>query len=78
MEPLCGVYGSACADPIRRCLDAADYRTTAFHHDVRVGTLPLEHLRAFGDPAMLFFNVNTPDDVVRAHALPRHGPTASS
>jgi len=36
---------------------------------VKVGTLPLERVRAFGDPAVLFFNVNTPEDLEQAEAL---------
>jgi len=35
---------------------------------VKVGTLPLERVRAFGDPDVLFFNVNSPADLERAEA----------
>ena len=40
-----------------------------FHADVKVGTLPLERVRAYGDPDVLFFNVNTPADLERAEAV---------
>jgi molybdopterin-guanine dinucleotide biosynthesis protein A len=66
VEPLCAVYGAACQAPIERRIAAGDVRAIAFHDDVRVGTLPLARVRAFGDPARLFFNVNTPEDVERA------------
>lgn len=69
VEPLCGVYGPACEDPIRRSVENEDLRTTTFHSEVRPGTLPLEQIATHGDPALLFFNLNTPDDLARAEAL---------
>ncbi|HZI21316.1 MAG TPA: molybdenum cofactor guanylyltransferase [Gemmatimonadales bacterium] len=68
VEPLCAVYGPACGPPIERQLERGDLRAIAFHTDVKVGTLPLERVRAFGDPDELFFNVNTPADLERAEA----------
>jgi molybdopterin-guanine dinucleotide biosynthesis protein A len=69
VEPLCGVYGPACEDPIRRSIENEDLRTTAFHSEVRAGTLSLEQVTTHGDPEVLFFNVNEPDDLARAEAL---------
>lgn len=69
IEPLCGVYGPACAAPITRNLDDEDYRAIGFHDAVRVGRLPLDAVRRFGDPDVLFYNVNTPDDLVQAEEL---------
>ena len=69
LEPLCAVYGPACRAAIERAFERGDRRAIAFHEDVRVGTLPLEQVRAFGDPAVLFFNVNRPEDLERAEAL---------
>lgn len=69
LEPLCAVYGPACAPAIARRLDQGDLKAIAFHPDVRVGILPLAAVQRFGDPAELFFNVNTPDDLARAEAI---------
>lgn len=69
LEPLCAVYGPACGPAIARRLDSGDLQAISFHPDVRVGILSLAQVRAFGDPAELFFNVNTPDDLERAEAL---------
>jgi molybdopterin-guanine dinucleotide biosynthesis protein A len=69
VEPLCAVYGPACRGAIERRLDAGDLRAIAFHDDVRVGILSLDQVRRFGDPAELFFNVNTPEDLERAEAV---------
>ena len=66
VEPLCAVYGPACAAAIAKCHAAGDDRAIAFHDEVRVGTLSLARVRQLGDPARLFFNVNTPADLERA------------
>jgi molybdopterin-guanine dinucleotide biosynthesis protein A len=74
VEPLCAAYGPACLRPIAERLDAGDLRAIAFHPRISVGILPLAEIRAFGDPAFLFFNVNTADDLARADELwRRHG-----
>ena len=69
VEPLCAVYGPACGPAIERQLARNDLRAIGFHADVKVGTLPLERVRAYGDPDVLFFNVNTPADLERAEAV---------
>jgi molybdopterin-guanine dinucleotide biosynthesis protein A len=69
LEPLCAVYGSACAPAIEKRLAAGDLKAISFHDDVRVGILSLARVRTFGDPDELFFNVNTPQDLERAEAL---------
>ncbi|MEE8134615.1 MAG: hypothetical protein V3T56_06135, partial [Gemmatimonadales bacterium] len=68
-EPLCGVYGPTCKDPIQKSLDQEDYRTTSFHETLRIGRLPLEQVQAFGEPETLFFNVNVHDDITHADEL---------
>jgi molybdopterin-guanine dinucleotide biosynthesis protein A len=74
LEPLCAVYGPACGPAIERQFAGGDLRAIGFHSDVTVGTLPLDRVRAFGDPAVLFFNINTPQDLERAEAVWRqHG-----
>ena len=69
VEPLCAGYGPACAAAIAASLEAGDLRAIGFHRAVRVGRLPLEMVRRLGDPARLFFNINTADDLARADAL---------
>jgi molybdopterin-guanine dinucleotide biosynthesis protein A len=75
LEPLCAAYGPACLEPIAGRLDAGDLRAVSFHPRISVGILPLAEVRAaYGDPAFLFFNVNTADDLARADELwRRHG-----
>ncbi len=72
VEPLCGYYDVTCVPAIERRLEAGDYRVIGFYDDVRVARLNEERVRAFGDPALLFLNINTPDDLELAE---RHAST---
>lgn len=77
-EPLCAAYGPRCRAAIEAALARGDRRAIAFHGDVDVGILPLSEVAALGDPARLFFNVNTPEDLQEAEALWRlHGSSRS-
>lgn len=69
VEPLCAAYGPACAGAIRAALARGDQRAIGFHGDVRVSRLPAAEVLKYGDPDVLFFNVNTPDDLQQAEAL---------
>lgn len=69
MEPLCAAYGPACRDAIAESLAAGDLRAIGFHDRIRVGILPLAEVRALADPDLLFFNVNTADDLAKADQL---------
>jgi molybdopterin-guanine dinucleotide biosynthesis protein A len=63
VEPLCAAYGPACREAIARSLDEGDLRAISFHERIGVGILPLSEVGSFGDPELLFFNVNTADDL---------------
>ena len=71
VEPLCAAYGSACGPAIRAALERGEARAVGFHPYVRVARLPREDVLQYGDPDVLFFNVNTPDDLERAERLCR-------
>jgi molybdopterin-guanine dinucleotide biosynthesis protein A len=66
VEPLCGWYSARCLAAVEASLARDDLRVVGFHRDVKVVTLPAERVRAFGDPARLFSNVNTPADLEAA------------
>jgi molybdopterin-guanine dinucleotide biosynthesis protein A len=66
LEPLCAFYSPACVPAIERRLDANDMRVISFFEEVRVERVPEREVRRFGDPAVLFMNVNTPDDLALA------------
>jgi molybdopterin-guanine dinucleotide biosynthesis protein A len=69
LEPMCAGYGPATEPAIAACLDAGDLRAISFHSRIKVGILSAERVRSFGDPAVLFFNVNTAEDLAEADQL---------
>ena len=71
VEPLCAAYGSACGPAIRAALERGDARAVGFHPWVRVARLAREAVLQYGDADVLFFNVNTADDLARAEHLCR-------
>lgn len=79
VEPLCAAYGPACRGAIAASLDAGDLRAIGFHAAIRVGILPHADVERLGDPALLFYNVNTADDLAHADELwRRHASSPSS
>jgi len=71
LEPLCAAYGPACGPAIRAALARGDNRAIGFHSDVRVARMPRERVLQYGDPEVVFFNVNQPEDLVRGESLCR-------
>jgi molybdopterin-guanine dinucleotide biosynthesis protein A len=69
VEPLCAAYGPACVAAIAESLNQGDLRAIGFHGRIRPGILPLDAVGALGDPNLLFFNVNTADDLAKADQL---------
>jgi len=75
LEPLCAFYAPACVPAIERRLAAGDRRVIGFYDDVRVARLGAEQVARYGDPALLFMNVNTPEEriLAEAHGAPTDG-----
>jgi len=75
VEPLCAFYATACLPAIEQSLAEGDRRVVGFHAQVRVARLRADEVAAFGDPELMFMNVNAPDDLARAeaHAATAHG-----
>lgn len=71
LEPLCAFYGAACRAAIEAALDRGDGHVISFFPDVRLRVIPRDEVAAFGDPALLFLNVNAPEDRVRAEEATR-------
>lgn len=78
VEPLLAAYGPACEAAIEGALARGDRRAIAFHPAVRVRIVPLERVRTFGDPARIFFNVNSADDLQHAEGTWREPGSARS
>lgn len=71
VEPLCAAYGPACGPAIRAALARGDQRAIGFHRDIRLARLPGNRVLHHGPPDVVFFNVNTPEDLKRAEQLCR-------
>jgi molybdenum cofactor guanylyltransferase len=66
VEPLCAVYGVGCIAEIERRLRAGDHSLGGLIGALRTERLPLDEVRRFGDPEILFLNVNTREQFARA------------
>jgi molybdopterin-guanine dinucleotide biosynthesis protein A len=75
LEPLCAYYGPTCVTAIERRLDAGDRRVVGFYDDVGVRRLEATAVARFGDPSVLFMNVNTPEELAFAEAHAAHATT---
>ena len=62
-EPLVAWYAPGCLPAIERSIEAGDARAGAWQHTVRTRRLDTS---TWGDPALLFCNINTVEDLVRA------------
>lgn len=75
-EPLHAIYGPACHARLRTMLEPAaaplvGHRVTDLLDGLRVKEVGDEEVRLFGDPRVLFLNLNTPKDLARARAVAR-------
>jgi molybdopterin-guanine dinucleotide biosynthesis protein A len=77
IEPLCAWYPTAALPAVERALASADRSLRALLASVDTIRLPLEVVRRFGDAEVLFFNVNTRDDLERAQQLARRTDASS-
>lgn len=68
-ETLHAVYGKRCLGPMESRIAAGRLKITGFFEDVRVVEIAEAEIRRVGDPAIVFMNVNTPDELARARAL---------
>jgi molybdopterin-guanine dinucleotide biosynthesis protein A len=69
-EPFCAYYAARVASPLGAFLDADGRAAHEFVQRLdRVRILDENAVRGGGDPARLFFSVNTPADLARARAM---------
>ncbi len=76
VEPLVAYYAVSCLPAVEAAIARGDHRLIAFHGDIVVERISLDDVRAFGDPADLFMNMNSPADRVRAEAVLMRMPLA--
>jgi len=68
-ETLHACYGKACLAPMERRLREGRLRITGFFEEVRVLAITEAEVATVGDPARVFMNINTPDELARARVL---------
>ena len=76
LEPLCAYYGTGCRSAIEAAIARDDLRVISFFSDARLRALPKAEVADYGDPELMFLNVNTPADRERADALARQQESA--
>jgi molybdopterin-guanine dinucleotide biosynthesis protein A len=74
LEPLCAFYSSRCLRAVEAALDTGDFRLGALIERLpSVRRIPRVVVESAGDPAMLFFNVNSAADLAVAESMARRG-----
>ena len=68
LETLHACYARTCLGPMERRLRAGQLKITGFWDEVRVLTIAEEEVARLADPAVVFSNVNTPEELARARA----------
>ena len=79
LEPLCAYFTSAAASVAGRQLDHGELRLGAFVESLpSYAIVPLDVVSRFGDPEVLFANVNTPADLELAEMRAANGERRAS
>jgi molybdopterin-guanine dinucleotide biosynthesis protein A len=68
-ETLHAAYAKRCLAPIEARLLAGRLKIVEFFEEVRVVEIAEAEIARLADPALVFMNVNTPDELERARAL---------
>ena len=70
LEPFCALYNRDCLPIVAAAIESGDLRLSrAIAQLPSIDRIPMREIEAVGDPAMLLFNVNTPDDLARAEII---------
>lgn len=70
-EPLFAVYGKSCLLEIESCLEKGIYKIIDFISRAKVRVVEEASLKAYADMEKVFFNVNTPQDLMKAQEMVR-------
>ena len=69
LEPLCAVYARKALPAIEKNLDASVRRIKTALSSLEVAIVDAEELRPYDPELLTFFNINTPEDLEKAHEL---------
>ena len=68
-EPLCAAYHVDCLAAIEAAIARGDRAVVSFFPQVDTRIVDLADVASHGDPDTIFFNVNRPEDYLRADEL---------
>lgn len=69
-EPMHAVYSKNCIGAMEKYLSLPGaVKIIEFYHEVKLRVVGEDELRSFGDPSLLFFNINTMEELKRAEEL---------
>ena len=68
-EPLCAAYDVGCLPAIEAAIEKGDRAVISFFPAVDLRIVDLARVSTHGDPDTMFFNLNRPEDHLRADAL---------
>ncbi len=68
-QPLFAVYTKNCLKAVENHLKTGPHKVASFYPEVKTRFLSPEEIKKYGDPARIFFNVNTPGDLDLAKAM---------
>ena len=69
LETLHACYGKRCLEPMETRIRAGRLKIVGFLEDVRVLEIPEEDVARLAAPELVFMNVNTPEDLLRARSI---------
>jgi molybdopterin-guanine dinucleotide biosynthesis protein A len=72
LETLHAAYAKSCLGPVEARLVAGRLKIVGFFDDVRVVEIAEGEVARYRDPAIVFMNVNTPEELSRAGAIAAH------
>src|SRR5207249_2643276 len=72
LETLHALYAKSCLGAIEARLVAGRLKIVEFFHDVRVVEIAEREVARYRDPALVFMNVNTPEELERARQVAAH------
>jgi molybdopterin-guanine dinucleotide biosynthesis protein A len=68
-EPLCAVYAKTCVGPAEMQLARKKFKISDLFSLIRIKTITPETLMSDDPELISFFNVNTPEDIIKAESI---------
>ena len=69
VQPLCGIYAKSVLPVMKRRIAEKEYKLREIFPEIKTEYVSGKELKRFGDPEVLFFNLNTLKDLEEARRL---------